>query len=48
MAAALSELVGDGYAEHVGPKFKLTPRGRDLVAACQPRRRKPDRRTLAA
>lgn len=48
LAAALAELVGDGYAEHVGTKFMLKPRGKALVAACRPGRRNRDRRTLAA
>jgi DNA-binding HxlR family transcriptional regulator len=39
MTAALSELVSDGYAEHVGARFKLSPRGRDLIARCRPGRR---------
>jgi DNA-binding HxlR family transcriptional regulator len=35
MCAALAELIADGFAEHSGPKFCLTQRGRALVSACQ-------------
>ena len=40
MVAALAELTADGLIEQVNSKFSLTARGRDLVTACRPGRRK--------
>lgn len=35
LIGALSEMRGDGWVEQTGSAFRLSPRGRELVARCR-------------